>query len=79
MKTQARGDAKRKAILAYVREQFVTMSYSPTIRDIAEKVGASPATVHRHVRILADQGLLVYRPGRSRTIRPVQPLREDPS
>lgn len=78
MKTQARGEERRKAILAYVRKQFLA-SYPPTIRDIAEAVSASPATVHRHVRILSDQGLIVYRPGASRTIRPVQPVRESGS
>lgn len=76
MKTQVRGNERRKAILAYVREQSVTEDVPPTIRDIAAAVNASPATVHRHVRLLADQGLIVYRPGAFRTIRPIQPLRE---
>lgn len=77
MKTQKRGVERRLAILKYVRQRWVdAYSSSPTIRDIAAEVGASPATVHRHVRLLADQGLITYRPGASRTIRPVLPRRE---
>lgn len=76
MKTQARGEIRRSQILAFVRERFEQASYAASIRDIAAEVGASPATVHRHIRVLAAQGLIAYRPGTSRTIRPVTPYPE---
>lgn len=43
---------------------------SPTIRDIAAAVGlSSPATVHTHLKILRERGLITWNEACSRTLQ----------
>jgi DNA-binding MarR family transcriptional regulator len=79
VKTQARGVKARHEILALIRVRSEHGTTPPTIREIAAAIGLSTATVHRHVGILIASGLLERTPGLARTLRPVQPLREDAS
>jgi DNA-binding IclR family transcriptional regulator len=78
VRTQERGDRRREAIVAFIRRRH-NEGHAATIRDIAAHVGASPSTVHRHVHVLAEQGIVTYRPNEARSIRPIQPLRETES
>jgi DNA-binding IclR family transcriptional regulator len=75
VRTQERGDRRREAIVAFIRRRH-DEGHAATIRDIAAHVGTSPSTVHRHVRVLAEQGLVTYRPNEARSIRPIQPRQE---
>lgn len=45
--------------------------YAPSIRELGDAVGlASTSSVHRHVRVLAQRGLVEHREGAPRTLRP---------
>lgn len=47
--------------------------YSPTVREIATGVGLnSPATVHRYLYLLEQQGYITHEPNCSRTIQVVK-------
>jgi SOS-response transcriptional repressor LexA len=76
--TQRRGEEKRAKILRYVSYEHARDGYSPSIRDIASAIKSSPATTHRHIRILKDQGLIDFKPGVSRTIRVVRRKAKNP-
>lgn len=60
----------RERILAFVRQYISERGYSPTVREIGKAVGlSSSATVHRHLTILSQQGLISWIPDAPRTIR----------
>lgn len=65
--TQRRGEDARARILLYVSRRWANGQNAPTIRELAREVGLSLATVHRHVAILVEQGLLT---GKGRALRP---------
>ena len=49
----------RQAILEYVTRATRENGYPPTVREICEAVGLrSPSTVHSHLKILQENGLL---------------------
>ncbi|MBE6994099.1 MAG: transcriptional repressor LexA [Ruminococcaceae bacterium] len=61
--------AKRKAILEYIEQFTVDNGYAPSVREIAEAVGLkSPSTVHSHLRVLEENGLLQKSKGKTRTL-----------
>ena len=52
-------DAKEK-IYQFIRSEIDRNGFPPTVREICDGVGlASPASVHRYLRMLADEGLLL--------------------
>lgn len=52
-------DAKEK-IYQFILSEIDRNGFPPTVREICEGVGlASPASVHRYLRMLADEGLLL--------------------
>jgi len=60
---------KQKAILDYVQEHIRVNGYAPTLREIGTHFGlSSVATVHKHLRILAEKGLLTREEGRARAL-----------
>jgi DNA-binding IclR family transcriptional regulator len=67
VRVQRRGNESRAKVYEAVSSRWRTGHYAPTIREIAEEVSLSVASVHRHVRILTEQGILK---GRGRTLRP---------
>ena len=59
-------DAKEK-IYRYIIEGIERNGYPPTVREICDGVGlASPASVHRYIRILTKEGLLSADPNKKR-------------
>lgn len=59
---------RQVAILDCIREHRARHGYSPSIREIGETVGlTSTSSVHHQLRKLADLGVLVRVPNRSRT------------
>lgn len=58
-----------RAAITDLRDSF---GYPPTMQEIADYLGLSKSTVHRHVRKLARAGAIALRPHRHRTmeIRP---------
>ncbi len=64
----ARGDTGA-AILAWLRLYTSEHGYAPSVREICAALGLrSTATVHYHLRNLADKGLITMEPGRKRAI-----------
>ena len=60
---------KRKAILDYIEQFTLENGYAPSVREIGDAVGLrSPSTVHSHLRILEDNGLLQKSKGKTRTL-----------
>ena len=54
-----------EAAIADLRESF---GYPPSMQEIADYLGLSKSTVHRHVRKLVKAGVVALRPNRHRTI-----------
>lgn len=50
------GDDMRTVILRLVRDRVVMVG--PSVRELAEEVGASTSTVHAHLRSLERDGLV---------------------
>ncbi len=59
----------RRAILDYIDNFAAENGYAPSVREIAEAVGLkSPSTVHSHLRVLEQNGLLQKSKGKTRTL-----------
>ncbi len=66
----ARTSNKRQEILAYVKNYFKENGYAPSVRDIKDGVGlSSTASVHYHLKALAESGELSIDPTKNRAIR----------
>jgi predicted ArsR family transcriptional regulator len=50
--------------------QAVQKTHPTTVRDIAAQVGVAGSTVMAHLEKLKAEGLVVWEPGKARTIRP---------
>ena len=49
----------KEEIYRFILSEQQKNGYPPTVREICEKIGlSSPASVHRYLRILAEEGLL---------------------
>ncbi len=54
----------------FIRDYIATHGHGPSLAEIADGLGIrSRGVVHRHVRALADTGLIEHLPGRHRGIR----------
>jgi repressor LexA len=59
-----------REVYDFIRAYVTRHGYAPKLREIGEQLGiASRGTVHRHLRALADEGLLAIEPERARGIR----------
>lgn len=66
----ARTSTKRQEILAYVKQYFKDNGYAPSVRDIKAGVGlSSTASVHYHLKALAETGELFIESSKNRAIR----------
>jgi len=66
---QARGERRRAVILGYLRAAQRDNRPVPTVREIAIYARCSVATAHRHLQVLAQQGMIHSLPREARTIR----------
>ena len=65
-------------IIEYLREYHVKHGYAPSVREVAEHLGAGVSTTHRHLRALIATREVTAQTGRSRTWRPSElPLGAD--
>ncbi len=61
---------RQRALLDALHRLHRTQGYAPSIRELGAAVGlASTSSVHRHVRILEQRGLVEHRQGTHRTLR----------
>jgi repressor LexA len=59
-----------REVYDFIRAYVARHGYAPKLREIGERLGiGSRGTVHRHLRALADEGLLAIEPERARGIR----------
>ena len=66
--------AKEK-IYQFIRSETERRGYPPTVREICDGVGlSSPASVHRYLRILTDEGLLSVDTNKKRAYTVSDPL-----
>ena len=66
----ARTSNKRQEILAFVKNYFKENGYAPSVRDIKDGVGlSSTASVHYHLKALAETGELSIDGSKNRAIR----------
>lgn len=72
--TRADGEPTRMRIVAFL-ERCADRGAPPTVREIADAIGLrSPASVHRHLRTLEEEGRIVQEgEGRSRSWRVAAP------
>lgn len=60
----------KDTILQFIVTEQEKNGYPPTVREICDGVGlASPASVHRYLRLLADDGLIVFDSNKKRAYR----------
>lgn len=60
---------KQYLVLDYIKRFISEKNYSPSIREIMNGLLLkSPATVHEHLKKLADKGYITFSPTKSRTI-----------
>lgn len=63
------GKEKRQEILNAIISFIQSNGYSPTIRELCEITGIkSTATVHHHIQIMIDDGLITSKDYEPRTI-----------
>lgn len=61
-------------LLSSIDEFCTTYGYSPTVRELQERLGVrSMGTIHRRLVALRNKGLVAWEPNRYRTIRAVVP------
>ena len=60
----------RDRVLMYINQYIADHGIAPTLREIADGLGlSSPGSVHRHISILRQEGLLQdYSPRKSRAL-----------
>ena len=59
----------REILLEYLRTYIREQGYGPSVREICGALGLrSTATVHYHLRQLAEEGSILYQPGKKRSI-----------
>ncbi len=59
---------RQEQILVFIREYSRNNGFPPAVRDIGDRFGLNPATVHEHLRALERKGRLRREPGRSRSL-----------
>ena len=61
---------RQQEVLAYVQQFIHSQGFPPTVRDIQLHFGlASPAGVHKHLRLLKERGYIERNQNQSRSIR----------
>ena len=69
---------KQSEVLEFIREHLNENGYAPSYREIADHLGlSSPATVHGHVQMLLEKGLITN--GEDGEARSIELVGESPS
>jgi repressor LexA len=66
---------RQARVLRFIEQYIRRHGYSPSIREIADGLGMTPAGAHYHVQMLKKKNLLTYQPNRIRTITLVKSKR----
>lgn len=65
----AEGEARREAIITFIRSYQADHGYPPSIREVADGVGVTKNAVSHHLSRLADEGRVSQTPGKYRSLR----------
>ena len=63
---------KKLEVLKILAQLETRQCYSPTMAELAKKLGVSRTTVFEHVGVLREKGLLISLPGRARSLKLTQ-------
>jgi len=61
---------RQREILDFIRRHRDRKGFPPSIREIGDRFGLAPATVHDHIKALEKKGRLGRQPHRSRSLSP---------
>jgi repressor LexA len=61
----------QKEVFQAIKDYIAEKGYSPSIRDIASKLGLHHSTIEQHFRILRNKGFITWDSHIARSIRPV--------
>ncbi|MDF2685487.1 MAG: transcriptional repressor, LexA family [Clostridia bacterium] len=68
-------DLKRAEILDFITKMVTEEGYVPSVREICKAVDlSSPATVHYHLNLLNEDGLILKEPNKKRFIKLSTPI-----
>ena len=71
---QVKGLTTRQAeILNFIASHTRRLGFPPSVRDIGDRFGLNPATVHDHIKALERKGRLLRQPNRSRSLVVIKP------
>ena len=59
---------RQEQILDFISDYSRSNGFPPAVRDIGDRFGLNPATVHEHLKALERKGHLRREPGRSRSL-----------
>lgn len=59
---------RQSQILEFIRSYKSETGYPPSVREIGERFGLAPATVHDHLKALDRKGYIAKKPHRSRSL-----------
>ena len=60
--------AKQAAVLEIIKKCISAQGYSPSTREIADKIGVTQTAAMNYVKTLSAKGKIRYEPGKPRTI-----------
>ena len=64
---------RQAEILRFVGDHSERNGFPPSVRDIGNRFGLNPATVHDHIKALERKGHLLRQPNRSRSLVVIKP------
>ena len=66
---------RQAEVLRFVGDHSERNGFPPSVRDIGDRFGLNPATVHDHIKALERKGHLLRQPNRSRSLVVIKPDR----
>ena len=65
----SRFDSAKDEVLQTINGAVSRHAKAPTVRELADSFGVAPATMHSWLSKLAEEGLIVWAPGRHRSLK----------
>ena len=65
--------SRQAEVLQFIGEHSERHGFPPSVRDIGDRFGLNPATVHDHIKALERKGRLLRQPNRSRSLVVIKP------
>ena len=65
--------SRQAEVLQFIGKHSERHGFPPSVRDIGDRFGLNPATVHDHIKALERKGRLLRQPNRSRSLVVIKP------